>query len=52
MNKKVTEIYREDLEELFGAKMSNSQWKFFCDVLHEKVVPNLFEQFVFNKSIK
>ena len=44
MNKKVTDIQREDLEELFGVKMSDEQWTRFCDVLHEKIVPNLFEE--------
>ena len=43
MNKKVTEIQREGLEELFGVKMSDKQWTRFCDVLHEKIVPTLFE---------
>ena len=43
MNKKVTEIQREDLEELVGVKMSDEQWIRFCDVLHEKIVPTLFE---------
>ena len=43
MNKKVTEIQREGLEELFGVKMSDEQWTRLCDVLHEKIVPTLFE---------
>ena len=48
MNKKVTEIQREDLEELFGVKMSDEQWDLFTDVLHEKIVNHLFEDIMRN----
>ena len=44
MNKKVTEIQREDLEETMDVKMTDEQWNRFCDVLHDKIVPNLFEE--------
>jgi hypothetical protein len=44
MNKKVTDIHREDLEEMFEVKMSDEQWCFFTNTLHEKIVPNLFEE--------
>ena len=48
MNKKVTDIHRMDLEEINEVKMSDEQWDLFCDVLHQKIVPTLWEDIMYN----
>ena len=50
MNKKVTDIHREQLEELFEVKVSDQQWRLFCEIIHERIVPNLFERIIHNSN--
>lgn len=50
MNKKVTDIHREYLEELFEVKVSDQQWSLFCEIIHERIVPNLFERIIHNSN--
>jgi hypothetical protein len=47
MNNKITEIHREDLENLFEIKMTDKEWEIFCNQIHEKIVPTLFEEIVY-----
>jgi hypothetical protein len=46
MNNKITEIHRDDLENLFEIKMTDKEWEIFCNQIHEKIVPTLFEEIV------
>jgi hypothetical protein len=47
LNNNIIEISREYLE-MGGVKMTDKQWEFFCHILVNKSVLDLYEEIVFD----